>query len=533
MQKRGARYYECPKHAVFKTEFYCSNKECEHLFCSLCMEEHKDHDVSHLFDIGKKIQAQYMIKNENLKKNIQFYYEKRGEVSRVLDIIKKHFDNQADEYKDLKIRLEEVINGELVELDRKKKQMMSEFLDLQKNLTNDERRCTDKANQTKTLINELESHMEQKHLFKIYEKMQRFSKDDSEFNTSKYKSISSEISILKQKLALLEEEQIIEEVKSQFNKFTNFLHDFRKDYKRISQASLIHSFQPDSPDLLLYDIKQEQLELLHLNLPSLLPHSFDSISTVNSLFLTGGTLLTPKKPPVFLNSCFKYDLSQKDNQDYTLETMANMLKEKGAHTMARIGEELLYTVGGEDLDGPICECERYSVAEDSWTQMPALNEKKYGVSVCAIDNSVLYCFGGQDNTCFFMSIEKLHKLALNWELITCAWNPRVHAGVIQVGSCDIMIFGGRTSGEELAGDVLYFNTSSLTMKTMDFGLRKNECFYQSKPTFVGGEVFALGYNDFDIHVFNKEQKEWRVILEKEFNPMESFSNSDEETDEDL
>lgn len=54
----------------------------------------------------------------------------------------------------------------------------------------------------------------------------------------------------------------------------------------------------------------------------------------------------------------------------------------------------IYVAGGYILGEVNKKCERYSIANDQWTQLPDLNEEKCSASLCVLDNKYLYSIGG-------------------------------------------------------------------------------------------------------------------------------------------
>lgn len=45
----------------------------------------------------------------------------------------------------------------------------------------------------------------------------------------------------------------------------------------------------------------------------------------------------------------------------------------------------VFVFGGED-EGPMDNCEKYSIDRDEWTELEAMKEEKYGVSACILNN---------------------------------------------------------------------------------------------------------------------------------------------------
>jgi len=54
----------------------------------------------------------------------------------------------------------------------------------------------------------------------------------------------------------------------------------------------------------------------------------------------------------------------------------------------------IYVAGGYIMGEITRKCERYTLANDTWTSMPDLTEEKCSVSLCVLDNKYLYSFGG-------------------------------------------------------------------------------------------------------------------------------------------
>ena len=68
--------------------------------------------------------------------------------------------------------------------------------------------------------------------------------------------------------------------------------------------------------------------------------------------------------------------------------------------------QVLITVGGYDNNGALTNVREYNIADDSWSDLPALPNKLYGSGACILEPDSLYNFGGNSasHTILFLNL---------------------------------------------------------------------------------------------------------------------------------
>jgi len=113
------------------------------------------------------------------------------------------------------------------------------------------------------------------------------------------------------------------------------------------------------------------------------------------------------------------------------------------------GTEEIIVAGGYTNGNLFNKCERYSIRDNQWTQLPNLTEAKASSSLCLLNDRYLYCFGGLQKS------DKGHPYLSNSIEVLDLLNPMQwtkHALNLPISGCDIgclpikkdqiLIFGG-------------------------------------------------------------------------------------------
>ena len=112
----------------------------------------------------------------------------------------------------------------------------------------------------------------------------------------------------------------------------------------------------------------------------------------------------------------------------------------------------IFVAGGYTEGDLNKKCEKYSVANNVWTELPELNEFKCSQSLCLLDNKHLYSIGGlskiDSNVQLNTTIERLDLQPLNiqtwnWQVLPLRLNEAAcDIGCLALSKDEILIFGG-------------------------------------------------------------------------------------------
>lgn len=75
-----------------------------------------------------------------------------------------------------------------------------------------------------------------------------------------------------------------------------------------------------------------------------------------------------------------------------LRQLSNMVNEKTNHSLLNVNN-IVYSIGGW-IGNNINDCEKYDILTDSWFQIPDLNFPDSSITVCQIENRIIFTLGG-------------------------------------------------------------------------------------------------------------------------------------------
>lgn len=102
------------------------------------------------------------------------------------------------------------------------------------------------------------------------------------------------------------------------------------------------------------------------------------------------------------------------------------------HAGCVVHDDIIYVVGGRDMNGHLNTAEKYDPSTDSWVEFPAMQYKRSGLGLVCLDN-VLYAIGGFDGTTHHRSVEAYDLSAGSsgkWEAKTNMSDGRLGGGFV-------------------------------------------------------------------------------------------------------
>lgn len=144
------------------------------------------------------------------------------------------------------------------------------------------------------------------------------------------------------------------------------------------------------------------------------------------------------------------NMYQVRNGQVHTEAKAPMNVSRSSHgCTVNVHRNEIYVAGGYHNGDLTRTCEAYNVQNNTWRQLPALNEAKCSVTLCTLNGRYLYCFGGltkQESGAFLLgSIEVLDLDAPQpkWLMLSIKMPHQVcDIGAIPLNETDILLYGG-------------------------------------------------------------------------------------------
>ena len=180
----------------------------------------------------------------------------------------------------------------------------------------------------------------------------------------------------------------------------------------------------------------------------------------------------------------------------------------------------LVAIGGSnEKSKALKHCEKYSIVENNWSELPELNESRNLLSPCVFSNRYLYAIGGslsehgKNETYEFLDIE----LPLRWVRLRIAVGGKedtsiklLGVGVAQISDTEILVFGGLTKNDYSNSSwILNVDTGILT-STGTF-MKSKDAFCQRQSVFWDNHLYCYGYWSKYIYMFNIETFKWSII----------------------
>eukprot|EP01022_Parablepharisma_sp_SALTPOND_P035356 TRINITY_DN949_c0_g1_i2.p1 TRINITY_DN949_c0_g1~~TRINITY_DN949_c0_g1_i2.p1 ORF type:complete len:693 (+),score=71.51 TRINITY_DN949_c0_g1_i2:2925-5003(+) len=158
----------------------------------------------------------------------------------------------------------------------------------------------------------------------------------------------------------------------------------------------------------LTDLKD--ISLRKALLPNQIEARSQSLITVNrTLYVSGGVAGAP------LKNMYSIDLDSK----FEATSKAPMITAKYNHSLVSLRDKFIISVGGRNWS-PLTNCERYSLEQDEWTLMPALNKPSENPMVYVFQDRWVYAFHNEGPYKFCVERQDQCESEKGWQLIKVA-----------------------------------------------------------------------------------------------------------------
>ena len=119
----------------------------------------------------------------------------------------------------------------------------------------------------------------------------------------------------------------------------------------------------------------------------------DSISVGNRIFIIGASPASS-------------EMHEVDFKNNTLIQKKSMLTPKCSHTLCN-ANDFIYSIGGYNDSTSISDCEKYSMSQNNWKALPALQTARCGCAAFTLNDTHIYCLCGSNNGTYLNSMEMM------------------------------------------------------------------------------------------------------------------------------
>eukprot|EP00826_Nyctotherus_ovalis_P025854 TRINITY_DN2006_c0_g3_i4.p1 TRINITY_DN2006_c0_g3~~TRINITY_DN2006_c0_g3_i4.p1 ORF type:complete len:466 (+),score=140.25 TRINITY_DN2006_c0_g3_i4:123-1520(+) len=243
----------------------------------------------------------------------------------------------------------------------------------------------------------------------------------------------------------------------------------------------------DCKRLCKYDVKAAKLSSL-IKVPR-----FCTVTQMsNAVFVSGGGSPTSSAVSEFFE------------RNVSLVTKKPMKYAKYRHKTEVLSRNTFMAIGGFDGKVSIARCEEYSVAEDRWTEAPALNKARYHTAT-ALLNGLLYAIGGFDAQNDVEVLDLSQKSV--WTCVKVAKSEVSignSAAAFPISDTEIMILCGDFS--TAAG---LYDLQKESIKKHQLALGKDYYCFNSVCK-IGDSMYIIGMNG-HIHIYRTKSGEFEEI----------------------
>ena len=184
-------------------------------------------------------------------------------------------------------------------------------------------------------------------------------------------------------------------------------------------------------------------------------------------------------------------LRQRSENEYDFEECADMIYQRHGHSACASGDKYI-VVTGSRLDRSGDKSEIYDVAQNRWSELPAMRNARHYHSSCSFNGCRIFAFCGIQNqtkkymnTIETLDISLIHSnIVTQWQVVKVTDNAGIFTarqglGSAQIDDKNILLIGGYTG--HFNNDSFVFNVDSSEIKQTGSQLPQ-QCFPFAVPT---------------------------------------------------
>ena len=298
------------------------------------------------------------------------------------------------------------------------------------------------------------------------------------------------------------------------------LNNISNNYHQYKKNNII-SFVENTKQIIIYNIFEKKYRYMNLDIIFKNDFFFNNSMCIENddkdlIFLSGGKI----KSSYYRRDSFIIINITKE----IIEFEGNIPSNKSFHSNIFFNEKLFLIGGIDENKKCLSSCFYYSVNFKKWNNLPNLNKPRAKCSLCILNNTFIYIFGGRDDNDDLNSIEyiDINNPNKTWNIFTpidygFVWHPIENSLVINYKEGKILICGG----EDREGN-LYKETFLLETNTNKI-YRGKDLLLAASFRFHGScyqdEIFGIDIknninkpNKIGIHCYNIGSNEWKLML---------------------
>ena len=474
----------CKQHGS-KIEFICQDPNCLRELCGYCILSHKEHIniITSVKDIVKSfLDTEHVMSNQLNQHN----------TTEMFDEIGIYYQKNMKLTETLSKKLYSVIDTRTAELQNQITGIFEDSTNMVENLATLKKQAPE-------MMNEELYSQEHIDLIKSHLKFQHCAKN----NISLTPPLSFSI------------DNISADLQNSLN--TNVIFDNKKQNLETTYEGIpkiLHWFEWGKKRLNVYDIVTNTTNYVELDITFKIPSFSRSIILPNGhVYLLGG-----EEPEYYSRrEIFMYDSTANDGK---LHPKAPMPLRKFDFTLCYLNGCIYVLCGKDNSSEVVNSCERYSLEDNQWNSIAAVNKKRYAASAVGFGGNRIYLFGGRSDYSNTMVHEiEEYKMELNqWSVLNVnnsnLWVPVEVCACIQVSEEEILIFGGSDARIKDSHNSLIFKVTDQTFQK--YGELKRAQVFVNAPFLYKNHIYALGNEYYmkqrNLHRFSLEKQEWSIIF---------------------
>lgn len=305
------------------------------------------------------------------------------------------------------------------------------------------------------------------------------------------------------------------------------------DGKVIQELVQVRGVHEDIAKWKIYDIKDKAVYTFMPKLKTIIREEIADAKMFRGCgqcFIGNCTLLIcggKKKPKEYIKSCYTFS-----EGDTKFVNQNNMNYERAYFGITSKEDHDVYVAGGENNNSLINLCEKYSIADNKWENLPNLCEAKKNLTLCFAGETMIVAIGG-----FVLGQSEINSIELfrlpfingtsKWEK-QCIKNIEAlnsvyfnKSGAIEISENQILIFGGKVTHKPM---LRTFILDTNKMEISEKAMLPVGASFKNGGVFYEGTAYAVAYKKKVTLVYDAKENNWGMIEEGQYNLKKNWGN---------
>ena len=479
-QRRLKDVEVCLEHS---REILCLSTQHKAPLCIKCIESH-----------GKENYEEYTFLKSKIKKGLNQskieleYLQDQGKkmkefMKNKMEYLMKSKDLEKDGFQKLQMNLEDTIGRVIDQIQnylKKNEEVIEDERKLESEIENEIEAVNGEINTVKTNLEQIEKMTCMQVLENLREKLCK----DTEVRIERYKKRFQKLEGSSSRTKYMLYSFIGDKNKrliGVYQKLNQHVDSILVDYDPSTDAprKLKTLFQVDDNNLY---VKKNQNILQKLNTHPI-PKQSLILCNEDILIIAGGR---EQKEGKCLAEAIIYEYSSLEFKELKVYFKFNMAATRALFSGCEVKNHFVFIAGNTKINKPIPidTVEGFNLDSKKVSALSSLNEKKFGISSCVLDQSI-YVFGGilskEHNFAFSTKIEigsfKSERIfTLQWRTV---WSRPIGGliGVSTLSKDEILIFGGLLGNKKRSDQTLIYNINEEKLREAENKLERGVVFY--------------------------------------------------------